>query len=155
MSEATVCKGLFYRSFGRFGEWGPCTYRAKRDGYCGIHHPDAVAARAAKSAAQYREQEAALEARDRAYGDRLRKEGAESAEADANRLAEALKAVEWSGGHWTHDGSAPNCPSCHADTECPHIEPRHSDSECPDKPGEHRAGCQLATALRKHRESGE
>ena len=42
------------------GQWGSfhrhhCGHKAKRDGYCGIHHPDAVKRRREKSEERYAE----------------------------------------------------------------------------------------------------
>ena len=46
MSEEAYCKKRVYG-----GSWGgsPCSRRAKRDGFCTQHHPDAVTARQRKS----------------------------------------------------------------------------------------------------------
>ena len=39
-----------------------CTHNAKRDGYCGIHHPDAVKRRGEKAEARYKAKGEAREA---------------------------------------------------------------------------------------------
>src|SRR5689334_390205 len=44
------CQGKTYQ--GRLG-FRPCWYTVKRDGYCGLHHPDTVKARRAKETAKY------------------------------------------------------------------------------------------------------
>lgn len=41
----------------------PCSKPAKRDGYCGVHHPDAVARRRAKSYALHARKMADLDSR--------------------------------------------------------------------------------------------
>ncbi|KKK50451.1 hypothetical protein LCGC14_3124860, partial [marine sediment metagenome] len=47
------------RCKGRILQWAyPCPYKAIRDGYCKIHHPDAVKRRSQKSDARYKEQAA-------------------------------------------------------------------------------------------------
>ena len=49
------------------GAWGSlhrhrCANKAKRDGYCGIHHPDAVKRRREKSAARFKKDAAEMDA---------------------------------------------------------------------------------------------
>lgn len=49
------CKAMVYHA----GAWREfqCEKKATRDGYCGIHHPDAKAARKAKSDAKWKERQ--------------------------------------------------------------------------------------------------
>ena len=50
------CKGEAHTP-GPGGGWFPCQYPAKFDGWCGVHHPDAVARREAKQRAKYEARE--------------------------------------------------------------------------------------------------
>ena len=70
------------------GQWGSfhrhrCNHNAKRDGYCGTHHPDAVKRRREKSDSYYEKAiaennaRAELEAFNRRAGDRCRELGIE------------------------------------------------------------------------------
>lgn len=46
-----TCKGVVWRASGQVAGWGrhsPCYKKATKDGYCGTHHPDAVAKREAR-----------------------------------------------------------------------------------------------------------
>ena len=54
------CKGKSYH--GRLG-WGGCGNRASRDGFCGIHHPDAVKRREENSKKRYAQLSAAIDAK--------------------------------------------------------------------------------------------
>ena len=46
------CKTVIH---GDWGRWHQCRNSAKREGYCGMHHPDAVKARQEKSTKLYEE----------------------------------------------------------------------------------------------------
>ena len=46
------CKRVIH---GDWGRWHQCRNSAKREGYCGMHHPDAVKARQEKSTKLYEE----------------------------------------------------------------------------------------------------
>ena len=51
MSEQ--CKYDMIPDSGRWPSFHQCSKKAKRDGFCGIHHPDAVKRRREKSDARY------------------------------------------------------------------------------------------------------
>lgn len=59
-----------------------CGKTAKRDGFCGTHHPDAVAARRAKSEAMYRQQAEERQAK----WDAQHQQASDAAEAPALRV---------------------------------------------------------------------
>src|SRR5262245_17331607 len=65
----TRCKG----KKGRDWRYYPCMRTATRDGYCGTHHPDAVAKREAKREATSKENARKLSARIDAQNDMQRR----------------------------------------------------------------------------------
>lgn len=74
MSDASddKCKGTRWDGW----RWIGCGNPAKRDGYCGIHHPDAAAKRKAKSDAKAAERRAEWDASFKAKREVMRKAAA-------------------------------------------------------------------------------
>ena len=66
------CKATVSAALAR-GSVVQCSLRATRDGFCGVHHPDAFARRRAKADAKTRERIAAFRERDAAYHERSRR----------------------------------------------------------------------------------
>lgn len=56
-SETPRCKSTVYQPQG-FGRFYPCSFKAWKDGYCKIHHPDTVKARREKQEKKYEEERA-------------------------------------------------------------------------------------------------
>jgi len=56
MSNAEKCKERVFPSGMAFPRAHQCTRAASKDGYCKTHHPDAVAARKAKSEERWNKQ---------------------------------------------------------------------------------------------------
>lgn len=71
MSDTPNCRARMWRRFREL----PCSRRATRDGYCGQHHPDAEAAREAKSRAKWDAQQAARVAAETRDRNRVKAEG--------------------------------------------------------------------------------
>ncbi|HYE57854.1 MAG TPA: hypothetical protein VD948_05085 [Rhodothermales bacterium] len=81
-----TCKGEAWNGW----NWVGCSKPAKRDGFCGTHHPDAVAARKAKNEARLQVKRELRRALDEAHRERNRK--ADAYDALARRVA-ALEAA--------------------------------------------------------------
>ena len=81
MTDVKKCKEQV-RDEGRWPNYHQCRYNAKKDGYCGIHHPDAAKRRLEKYEARYDEKwdRAAF---DRRAGDRCRELGIQPEEIKA------------------------------------------------------------------------
>ena len=83
------CKEKMVPVGGRSVSFHLCFYKATKDGYCGVHHPDAVKRRAEKTEARWaeiarqREARYASEAFNRRAGDRCRALGIEPEEIKA------------------------------------------------------------------------
>lgn len=61
MSEK--CKFDMVRDTGRWPSFHQCSNKSTRDGFCGLHHPDAIKRRKEKSEARYAAQSKALDER--------------------------------------------------------------------------------------------